>query len=93
MFSMRSIAGLRANAVRGTRAFSSTSPNALAKMTLIGRLTDAPEAIGTSTGREILKYSVATSTGRGDAKTSSFFRVTSFAEGDQRDFLATLPKG
>lgn len=77
------------------RAFSTSSTrNSFAKMTLVGRLADTPEIVATSTGREILRYAVGTSTGRGDNQKTSWFRVTSFLEeGPQRDFIAGLDKG
>jgi hypothetical protein len=77
------------------RAFSTASTrNSFAKMTLIGRLADTPEIVATSTGKEILRYAVGTSTGRGDNQKTSWFRVTSFLEeGPQRDFIAGLDKG
>ena len=63
-------------------------------MTIVGRLADQPELTATSTGKEILRYAVATSTGPRDNQKSSFFRVTSFApEGPFRDFVASLDKG
>jgi hypothetical protein len=77
------------------RAFStSTSRPSFAKMTLIGRLADTPELQATSTGQEILRYAVGVNSGPKDNQTTSWFRVTSFAqEGPQRDFIAGLDKG
>jgi single-stranded DNA-binding protein len=63
-------------------------------MTIIGRLADTPELQPTSTGQEILKYSVATNSGTKDNQKTSFFRITSFTpEGPQRDFITSLDKG
>ncbi|RKF64002.1 putative ssdna binding protein [Erysiphe neolycopersici] len=65
-----------------------------AKITLVGRLGDTPELQPTSTGKEILKYSIGTSIGRGENKKTSWFRVTGFLpEGPQREFIAGLEKG
>jgi single-stranded DNA-binding protein len=79
------------------RAFSSTPARPLAKITLIGNLTDTPELHATSTGREILRYTVVSNAGPRDEagnRPASFFRVTSFEkEGARRDFLQSLPKG
>ncbi|KAN0115138.1 single-strand binding protein family [Hyaloscypha variabilis] len=77
------------------RAFS-TAParSSFAKLTIIGRLADTPELQATSTGQEILRYAVGTSSGPRDNQKTSWFRVTSFLpEGPQRDFIASLDKG
>jgi len=77
------------------RAFS-TSPiaSSFAKMTIIGRLGDTPELTATSTGNEIIKYVVATSSGPKDNQTTNWFRVTGFIpEGPQREFIGSLEKG
>ncbi|KAK3676470.1 ssDNA-binding protein, mitochondrial [Recurvomyces mirabilis] len=79
-----------------TRTFSTTTPRALAKMQLIGRLADTPEAVPTSTGRELIKYSLGVQGGPRDEngnRAVSWFKVASFAEGAQRDLLLSLPKG
>ncbi|KUJ12740.1 nucleic acid-binding protein [Mollisia scopiformis] len=77
------------------RTFSTTPlSSSFAKMTLVGRLVAQPELQATSTGREILKYSVATSHGPRDNQKTSFFNVTSFMpEGAGRDFRQGLEKG
>ena len=77
------------------RAFSTSSrANSFAKMTIIGRLADQPELQATSTGTEILRYAVGTSSGPKDNQKTSWFRVTGFLpEGPQRDFIASLEKG
>ncbi|KAH8658633.1 hypothetical protein BGZ60DRAFT_472005 [Tricladium varicosporioides] len=79
----------------GIRAFSTSAPrSSFAKMTIIGNLADTPELVATSTGREILKYTIGTSSGPRDNQKTSWFKVTSFAnEGPQRDFIASLDKG
>jgi len=82
---------------RGARAFSTTTPNALARMQLIGRLADTPEQTPTSTGREMVRYALGVSAGPRDENTgqrsTSWFRVASFIEGPQKDLLCGLPKG
>ncbi|KAK1462833.1 single-strand binding protein family [Colletotrichum melonis] len=76
------------------RAFSTTPSNNVARITIVGNLADAPEVVPTSTGREIIRYAVASNTGPKDNRQTSWFRVTSFeAEGPRRDFLQSLPKG
>lgn len=80
----------------GARAFSTTTPRALAKMQLIGRLADTPAVNPTSTGRDVIKYAIGVSTGaRGEDgnRPVSWFKVASFSEGAQRDLLLSLPKG
>lgn len=81
-------------APRAARAFSTTPSRPLAKITIVGNLVQTPELQATSTGREVLKYAVASNTGRGDNTKTSYFRVSSFeAEGPRRDYFQTLPKG
>lgn len=87
---------LRFQLPRAARAFSTTPARPLAKMQLIGRLADQPELTPTSTGRELVKYSLGVSTGPKDEngnRATSWFRVASFSDGPQRDFLLGLPKG
>lgn len=63
-------------------------------MTLVGRLTVQPELQATSTGRDILRYGIATEHGLKDNKKTSFFNVTSFVpEGGMREFRMGLEKG
>lgn len=62
-------------------------------MSIIGHLADTPELVTTSSGREIVKYAVASNSGPRDNRQTSWFRVTSFAEGPRRDYLLSLPKG
>ncbi|KAL2074697.1 hypothetical protein VTL71DRAFT_8476 [Oculimacula yallundae] len=73
---------------------SSAARSSFAKMTIIGRLAATPELQATSTGKEILKYTVATSSGPRDNLKTNWFRVTSFLPaGAQRDFISSLEKG
>ena len=93
MYSLRAPAGL----ARSARAFSTTAPNNLARMQIIGRLADTPEATPTSTGREMIRYALGVNAGARDENTgqraTNWYRVASFSEGPQRDFLLSLPKG
>lgn len=76
------------------RAFSTSSPRSIARITIVGNLADTPELQATSSGREIVRYSVASNSGPRDNRQTSWFRVTSFAEpGSRRDFILSLPKG
>lgn len=75
------------------RAFSTSSPRSIARISIIGNLADTPEVVPTQSGREIVKYAVASNSGPKDNRQTSWFRVTSFAEGPRKDFLLTLPKG
>lgn len=75
------------------RSFTTSSPRSVARISIIGNLADTPEIQPTSSGREILKYAVASNSGPKDNRQTSWFRVTSFAEGPRKDFLLTLPKG
>ncbi|KAF2143009.1 uncharacterized protein K452DRAFT_225799 [Aplosporella prunicola CBS 121167] len=75
------------------RAFSTTPRASLARMSIIGRLAAEPEAVQASTGREMVRYALGTSYGRGDNKSVSWFSITSFDEGPRRDYLLGLPKG
>ncbi|APA10150.1 hypothetical protein SS1G_07443 [Sclerotinia sclerotiorum 1980 UF-70] len=78
-----------------SRNFSTSARNnSFAKLTLVGRLADKPEVTATSQGREIMKYAIGTSSGRGENQKTSWFRVVSFMqEGPQRDFISSLEKG
>ncbi|RYP28494.1 hypothetical protein DL767_007173 [Monosporascus sp. MG133] len=76
------------------RAFSASARRDIAKITLVGNLAATPEVKPTSTGREFVEYSVASSEGSGEKRTTSWFRVTSWVEeGPRRDFLTSLAKG
>ncbi|KAL2693861.1 hypothetical protein Neosp_000427 [[Neocosmospora] mangrovei] len=82
-----------APASSAARAFSTTAPRPLAKITIIGNLADTPELHSTSTGREVVRYAVASNSGPRDNRKTSWFKVTSFSEGPSRDYLMNLPKG
>jgi single stranded DNA-binding protein len=77
-----------------TRSFSTTPSRPLAKIQLIGNLAASPELTATSTGHEMVKYSLATSSGPKDNRQTSWWRVAAFVEaGARRDFLLGLEKG
>ncbi|KKA28690.1 hypothetical protein TD95_003430 [Thielaviopsis punctulata] len=77
------------------RAFSTTAPNNLARMNLIGHLAGTPEATATSNpNTEVIRYSVAISNGKD--KPPSWFNVTALVSPEQskkKDFLLGLAKG
>lgn len=76
------------------RAFSTTPARPVAKLTIVGNLAGPPELQSLSNGREVLRYAVASNTGRNENQKTSWFRVTSFEnEGPRRDYLQSLPKG
>jgi hypothetical protein len=62
-------------------------------MTVIGRLGVAPEEVTVSGDRTLVRYVVGTSYGKGDDKKTSWFRIASFVQGAQKDFLMNVPKG
>ncbi|KAH7348037.1 hypothetical protein BKA66DRAFT_447499 [Pyrenochaeta sp. MPI-SDFR-AT-0127] len=88
-------ASLRATAAPRafTRAFSSTPASQVARMNLVGRLGVAPEEVPVSGDRTLVRYVIGTSYGKGEDKKTSWFRVASFVQGAQKDFLMNLPKG
>jgi hypothetical protein len=79
------------------RAFSSTPRPQIARMTVIGRLGVAPEEVdipAEKTGQKsLVRYVVGTSYGKGEFKKTSWFRVASFVEGAQKEYLLGLQKG
>ncbi|KAK4123684.1 single-strand binding protein family, partial [Parathielavia appendiculata] len=85
-----------ARPVTGTaaRTFSSTASRPVARITIVGNLADSPELRASSTGREYLRYAVASNSGSADNRKTSWFNVSCFVEeGARRDFFQSLPKG
>ncbi|KAK1598739.1 single-strand binding protein family [Colletotrichum navitas] len=83
-----------AAAPRIARAFSTSPSHNVARITIVGNLADSPELQATSTGREVVRYSIASNSGPRDNRQTSWFRVTSFEpEGPRRDYLQSVPKG
>ena len=77
-----------------SRAFSTSRPSQLARLTLVGRLGTDPELVESSKGNTVIKYVVGTSYGPKDNRQTSWFRVASFApEGPARDYVMGLSKG
>ncbi|KAJ5272546.1 ssDNA binding protein [Penicillium angulare] len=75
------------------RTFSSSAARAAARITITGRLAATPEAQATSTGKDIIRYAVASSYGARENRKTSWFQIASFAEDKQRDYLLSLAKG
>jgi single-stranded DNA-binding protein len=84
---------LRTAVPRSARAFSTTRPAQLARMTVVGRLGVAPEEVTISGDRSLVRYVIGSSYGKGDDKKTSWFRVASFVTGPQKDLLLSVPKG
>jgi hypothetical protein len=78
---------LRLRAPLPIRSFSSTRASQLARMTVIGRLGASPEEHALPSGGERTSY------GKGEKQKTSWFRVASFVEGAQKEFLMGVPKG
>ncbi|KAI4663651.1 uncharacterized protein J4E78_004067 [Alternaria triticimaculans] len=93
MFSSTFRAAARAPTSTFARSFSSTRPSQVARMTVIGRLGVAPEEVTVSGDRTLVRYVVGTSYGKGEDKKTSWFRIASFVQGAQKDFLMNVPKG
>lgn len=91
--SLRPSLRLANNASLAARTFSSSAARNAARITITGRLGADPELTATSTGQDIVKYSIGTSSGPRDNRQTSWFRVSSFVEGGQRDYLMSLQKG
>ncbi|KAI8940845.1 hypothetical protein NX059_002106 [Plenodomus lindquistii] len=91
MFSSTFRSAFRAPAA--ARAFSSTPRQQLARMTIIGRLGTVPEEVTISGDRTLVRYVIGSSYGKGDDKKTSWFRVASFVQGGQKEFLMNVPKG
>ncbi len=91
---LRSASRAVARPATAARAFSSTAPRPVARITIVGNLADSPELRASSTGREYLRYAVASNSGSGDNRKTSWFNVSCFVdEGPRRDFFQGLPKG
>ncbi|KAL6852078.1 hypothetical protein J3F83DRAFT_757164 [Trichoderma novae-zelandiae] len=90
-FLLRRTAAASAGAAR---AFSTSSPRSVARITIIGNLADTPEPqTGGAGSKEYVRYSVASNSGTKDNRQTSWFRVTGFVDGPRKDFMLSLPKG
>ncbi|KAL8719114.1 MAG: hypothetical protein Q9181_008104, partial [Wetmoreana brouardii] len=76
------------------RHFSTTPTRPLAKISILGRLAAEPELHATSTGQDLIRYAVGTSSGPRENRQTSWWRVAAFTpEGPARDALVALGKG
>ena len=80
------------------RSFSSTSrantAGTVAKLTVVGRLSSQPELVTANSGREYIKYSIATTHGGQANQRTSWWNVSGFVEeGNNRDRILGIPKG
>lgn len=53
----------------------------------------APEEVTISGDRTLVRYVIGSSFGKGEEKKTSWFRVASFVQGAQKEFLMNVPKG
>ncbi len=91
---LRSASRAVARPSTAARTFSSTASRPVARITIVGNLADSPELRASSTGREYLRYSIASNSGSGENRKTSWFNVSCFAEeGPRRDFFQGIPKG
>ncbi|KAL6708125.1 ssDNA-binding protein, mitochondrial [Coniothyrium glycines] len=75
------------------RSFSTTPRASLARMTVVGRLGVVPEEVTIAGDRTLVRYVVGTNYGKGPDQKTSWFRVASFVQGPQKDYLMNVPKG
>lgn len=78
---------------KSARSFHTTPRRPIARMTIVGRLADAPELHSTSTGNDIIKYAIASGSGPRDNRQTSWWKVVSFAKDGPRERLLGLAKG
>lgn len=80
--------------VAAARAFSSTPQRPYAKITIVGNLADTPDLRASNNGKEYLRYAVASNSGSGENKKTSWFNITVFPTStNARDFYLSLEKG
>ncbi|RAH61518.1 nucleic acid-binding protein [Aspergillus piperis CBS 112811] len=80
-------------AALSTRSFSSSSSRSIARIMITGRLAGQPEVQATASGQEVIRYTVASNQNSRDKRPPSFFKVSAFSEGNQRDFITNLQTG
>ncbi|KAL4870375.1 hypothetical protein BDV12DRAFT_61103 [Aspergillus spectabilis] len=75
------------------RSFGSSQSRSYARLTITGRLGSEPE-VRPSSGGDLIRYTIASkSSGARDNQGVDWFRVSSFVQGPQRDFILGLQKG
>ncbi|KAI4200827.1 MAG: hypothetical protein LQ350_003629 [Teloschistes chrysophthalmus] len=77
------------------RTFTTTTPTRLAKISIVGRLAAEPEITPTSSGQDVVRYTLGTSHGPRDNRQTSWWRVSAFPGegGPLKDTLLGLGKG
>ncbi|PWY91443.1 nucleic acid-binding protein [Aspergillus sclerotioniger CBS 115572] len=93
MSSLRPALRASSGAALSARSFSSSSSRSVARLMITGRLAAQPELQATSSGQEVVKYTVASSHGPKDRRQTSWFKVSAFVEGNQREYITNLQQG
>lgn len=78
------------------RSFSTSPISRVATITIVGRLAATPELHTTSTGKEIVRYAVGTSTGPRDNQQTSWWKVSTFVDNRNESYkekLLSMSKG
>lgn len=76
------------------RTFTTTASRPLANINLVGRLAAEPELTPTSSGTDMIRYSLGTGHGNRENRSTSWWKVACFLpEGSARDALLSLGKG
>ncbi|PYI00797.1 nucleic acid-binding protein [Aspergillus sclerotiicarbonarius CBS 121057] len=91
--SLRPTLRAASGAALSARSFSSSSSRSVARLIITGRLAAQPELQATSSGREVVKYTVASHHGPSSKRQTSWFKVSAFVEGNQREFISGLQQG
>lgn len=78
-----------------TRAFSTSRPSQLARITMVGRIGTDPEFSETSGGQQMMRYVVGSSGGPASNKTTSWFRIVHFSDPNSKnaEYMKSLSKG
>ncbi|KAH7386959.1 hypothetical protein DE146DRAFT_621122 [Phaeosphaeria sp. MPI-PUGE-AT-0046c] len=87
------LTAIGATRTAGTRAFSATAAARISRMTVIGRLGAQPEEVSVAGDRTLVRYVVGSNYGKKGEQKTSWFRVASFVEGPQKEYLLGVPKG
>ncbi|KAL8739721.1 MAG: hypothetical protein Q9184_008570, partial [Pyrenodesmia sp. 2 TL-2023] len=76
------------------RTFTTTPRPALAKISIVGRLASVPETRQTSTGQDIIRYSLGTNHGPRENQETSWWNIAAFTpDGPLKDAILGLGKG
>ncbi|RAL02127.1 single-stranded DNA-binding protein [Aspergillus ibericus CBS 121593] len=91
--SLRPTLRAASGAALSARSFSSSSSRSVARLLLTGRLAAQPELHATASGQEVVKYTIASNHGPSSKRQTSWFRVSAFVDGSQREFITGLQQG